>query len=394
MKILRVIASVDPASGGPVAGLTAMTPALAALGHTTEFATVDDPKSPFLRSGIGPTHALGPATSRYAYSPQFDPWLSENLRHYDAIIVHGLWQYLGRTIRNFSQQASRPPYFIFPHGMLDPGLKRAYPVRHFKKWLYWQVVERRVIRDARAVFFTCDEECRLARLTFPLFRCNAKVVGYGTAAPRGKSDGCAEAWKAQCPSVQGRPYLLYLGRIHSKKGIDLLLRAYARLHQMVSDSHRTALPDLVVAGPSEDPEYLAALKTLAATPEMGGKIHWVGMLQGDAKWGAIKAAEAFVLPSHQENFGIAVVEALACGVPVLVSNRVNIWRELFADSAAMVEADDERGTYRLLERWLSVSTETRQAMSAAALRSFQKRFEISRAAERLAQQLSELVPSS
>jgi glycosyltransferase involved in cell wall biosynthesis len=118
------------------------------------------------------------------------------------------------------------------------------------------------------------------------------------------------------------------------------------------------------------------------------------MLAGDAKWGALKAAEAFVLPSHHENFGIAVVESLACGVPVLVSNRVNIWRELIADSTALVEADDEKGTRRLLERWQGIAPDTRLAMSANAQRSFQKRFEISQSAENLAQQLSELVPSS
>src|SRR4051812_20136653 len=103
MKILRVIASVDPASGGPVAGLTAVTPALEKLGHTTEFATVDDPSATFLRNAIGQTYALGPATNRYAYTPRLAPWLRENLHRYDAVIVHGLWQYLGRIVRSISR---------------------------------------------------------------------------------------------------------------------------------------------------------------------------------------------------------------------------------------------------------------------------------------------------
>jgi glycosyltransferase involved in cell wall biosynthesis len=106
-------------------------------------------------------------------------------------------------------------------------------------------------------------------------------------------------------------------------------------------------------------------------------------LSGDLKWGAFHAAEVFVLPSHQENFGIAVAEALACGVPALISNKVNIWREVQDDGAGLVESDDATGTCRLLERWLNLDKPARQAMRQRARTCFETRFEIRKAAANL-----------
>lgn len=107
------------------------------------------------------------------------------------------------------------------------------------------------------------------------------------------------------------------------------------------------------------------------------------MLGGDVKWGAFTAAEAFVLPSHQENFGIAVAEALACGTPVLISNKINIWREIEADGAGLVENDDLAGTASLLKRWVAIPDGSRQTMRENARTCFANRFEIERATDSL-----------
>jgi glycosyltransferase involved in cell wall biosynthesis len=133
------------------------------------------------------------------------------------------------------------------------------------------------------------------------------------------------------------------------------------------------------------------LKKIADDERITPFVHWAGMLTGDAKWGALQSAEAFILPSHQENFGIAVVEALACGKPVLITNCVNIWRELVADGAALVEPDNHNGVKRLFQRWLELPDAARATMAAAAMQSFRKRFEITHAAETFAAQLAGLL---
>lgn len=391
MKLLRVIATVDPATGGPVAGLRAVTPELDLLGHETEFLSVDDPTSGFLQSWVGRVHALGPVKNRYARSPRLKPWLEKNISRYDAVVVHGLWQDLGRTVREVCRAPGTPPYFVIPHGMLDPALRKTYPFRHFKKWVYWQLVERHVLREARAVLFTCEEERRLARETFPGYKCNEAVISYGATVPQSNDPAFAAAWQTRCPAVTNRPFWLYLGRVHSKKGVDLLLRAYARVRQLCPGLALPNFPDLVIAGPCLDEGYLATLKQLATDKAIAPYVHWIGMLSGAAKWGSLHAAEMFVLPSHQENFGIAVVEALACGRPVLITDRVNIWRELAKDGAALVETDDESGIERLLQRWLALAADRRQHMSAAAAQCFHERFGISHAAESFSDQLAALL---
>ena len=103
---------------------------------------------------------------------------------------------------------------------------------------------------------------------------------------------------------------------------------------------------------------------------------WTGPLYEDAKWAAMRAADMYILPSHQENFGISVVEALACHTPVLISNKVNIWREVEGDSAGLVEADTLEGTIRLLERWASLSVSQRESMRHRARACYQKHFDI------------------
>jgi glycosyltransferase involved in cell wall biosynthesis len=390
MKILRVIATVDPATGGPVAGMRAVTPILTKLGHQTDFLTVDDPFAGYLQSWVGQTFAMGPASTSYAYSSRVRPWLEKNLGRYDAVIIHGLWQYLGLAVRS-AARAKGIPYFVIPHGMLDPSIRSTYPIKHIKKWLYWQVVERRILRDARAVFFTCQEERRLAGKTFPFYRCNERVIAYGAARPEGTPESWAAAWRTRCASVAGHRYFLFLGRIHSKKGIELLLHAYGKITRNYAVSHGGTPPDLVIAGPCVDDRYLATLKTLAQAEGIETSVHWPGMVTGEAKWGALAGAEAFVLPSYQENFGIAVVEALACGTPVLISNRVNIWSELDADNVALVEPPTQEGITRLLERWLMLPADARNKMRDAARASFEKRFEIGFAAQHLIGQVTGLV---
>src|SRR6202043_4224766 len=114
----------------------------------------------------------------------------------------------------------------------------------------------------------------------------------------------------------------------------------------------------------------ASLQALAGRLGVADRIHWPGMLLGDAKWGAFRAAEAFVLPSHQENFGIAVAEALACGRPVLLSDKVNIAEEIAEDGAGLMELDTAGGTERLLTRWIEMPAAERQAMGVRASECF------------------------
>jgi glycosyltransferase involved in cell wall biosynthesis len=110
-------------------------------------------------------------------------------------------------------------------------------------------------------------------------------------------------------------------------------------------------------------------------------VQFVGMITGDTKWGAFYGCEAFVLPSHQENFGIAVAEALACGKPVLISNKINIWREIEAAGGGMVADDTLEATTRLLDKWCSLSKEVKLQYTKQAYECYQKHFAVAPATQ-------------
>ena len=376
MNLLRLISSLDPCGGGPIEGARRIDKQLSRLGHRVKVACLDTPGQPWQSDYPATVHALGPAKRGYRYSPALVPWLHANRRRFDAVIVDGLWQYPGLAAWR-ALAGTDTPYFVFTHGMLDPWFKRTYPLKHLKKWLYWPWAEYRVLRDAKAVLFTCEEERRLARKSFWLYKANEIVTAYGTDAPPDDNDGLlASAFIAAHPETQGKRLFLYLSRIHEKKGCDLLIDAFAQVAATDSSLH------LVMAGPDQT-GWAANLKQQAQRLGMADRITWTGMLQGDAKWGAFHAAEVFCLPSHQENFGIVVAEALGCGKPVLISDKVNIWREIEADGAGIVRPDTVEGTADALQTWLALAPEAKDRMRKSGLRCFENRYRIEQVAKAL-----------
>lgn len=375
MKLLHVLASVDPKGGGPTEAVSQLGAHLKHLGHTFEMITLDDPKQPFLQECLLPVHALGPSLGAYGYNKKLIPWLRANAHNYDAVIVSGLWSYQSfgswRALRS-----TEVPYYVFTHGMLDPWFKHTYPLKHLKKWVYWPWAEYRVLRDARAVLFTSAEERLLARQSFWLYRAHERVVKYGTRPPPADGERLREHFLAAHSELRGRRVLLFLGRIHEKKGCDLLIQSFASVVKTEPTLH------LVMAGPDQT-GWVDGLKRLAQDIGVEDRVSWPGMLRGEMKWGAFYCAEAFVLPSHQENFGVAVAESLGCGRPVLISNKVNIWREIEAAGAGIVETDSLAGTARLLSRWLAMRTEDRQEMGVRAQQLFRRQFTVEVMAESL-----------
>jgi glycosyltransferase involved in cell wall biosynthesis len=370
MKILHLLATLNPKAGGPIEGVRQCGLELVAMGHQVEAASLDAPNAPFIADFPLPATPLGPGRGTYGYTPQLVPWLREaaKTRRFDAVIVNGLWQYQSYGAWK-ALHDSKMRYYVFVHGMLDPWFKYTYPLKHLKKWLYWPWAEYRVLRDANAVLFTAEQERVLAQQSFWLYRANERVISFGTASPPPEAARLRECFWATYPALKNHRVLLFLGRIHPKKGCDLLIRAFANACALDANTH------LVMAGPDSN-GWSATLKALAESLGVASRISWPGMLQGELKWGAFYSSDAFLLPSHQENFGIALAEALGCGLPVLTSNKVNIWREIAEDGAGFVAADTVEGTETILRHWLSLNAGARAEMRAQAIKTFKARFTV------------------
>ena len=324
--------------------------------------------------------------ARYGYTPRLTAWLKRHARDYDVVIVHGLWNYASwgswRALRS-----APTPYYVFTHGMLDPWFNQAFPVKGMVKSLFWKLFESRVLRDAQGVLFTASEERDLASRSFKPYAARPFVVGLGTRDVTGDPVAQRRAFAEAMPQLHDRRFLLFLSRIHPKKGADLLIEGFARHAALSPDL------DLVIAGP--DQVGLAReLKDLANRLGVGSRVHWPGMLTGDVKWGAFRSAELFALTSHQENFGIAVAEALVVGTPVLITRKVNIWREIEDDGAGIVVIDDVDGVGEGVGRFCTMSPASRALMAERARQCFVRRYDIEVVAARLLRVFAGLAPET
>ena len=185
MKILHIIASVDPRSGGPVEGALRLGEIWRAQGHVQELVTIDAPDAPFLKDVDAVVHATGRRGRlrrfiRYGFAPGLVTWLQAHVADYDAVIVAGLWNFSILAARMTLLRA-KVPYFVYTHGMLDPWFREHYPIKHLGKQLSWWLNEGKLLRGARAVLFTTEEERRLAENAFRPYHVNGRVVGYGRA---------------------------------------------------------------------------------------------------------------------------------------------------------------------------------------------------------------------
>lgn len=254
--------------------------------------------------------------------------LRERVRDYDVVHVHSLYLYT-TWVACRASYAARVPYLVRPHGTLDPWLRRHH---RFRKRLYGALIERPALDRAAAIHYTSQDEMDLARavgirapgVVVPL---GVDLADYSRLPDRGM-------FRANHPELGGSRLILFLGRITPKKGLDLLVRSFARVHEAQSDAH------LVIAGP-DDEGYGARIRAEIRAHQLDRHVSFTGMVEGRQKLELLADADVWVLPSYTENFGLAVLEALACGLPTVISDRVNIHRELKAAGAAIVTPCDE-----------------------------------------------------
>jgi glycosyltransferase involved in cell wall biosynthesis len=387
VKILDIILSLNPADGGPQHTTRTMSRIWRSMGHQADILSLDAPDAPYLEPGL-PVFALGkcgapnpqPGWSslldHYGYYPGAVAKAARIVRDYDVVLVHALWNYSSLLSRRILV-GGKVPYFVFIHGMLDPWHKEAYPRKDKVKQMLWPLCDGALCNNALATFFTTQVEVELANRSYLPYRLNPIMTGYGCEGPDDRqADAQRAAFLDRHPELRGRKFLIFLSRIHPKKGCDTLFRAFAAALPQLGDMH------LVMAGPDQI-GWRTELEALARECGIADRVHWTGIIGGDVKWGAYRLAEAFVLPSHGENFGIVVAEAMACGTPVIISDRVNLYHAVLEHQAGLVVPHDLDSTTGALRQFGLMSDEERGQMSRRALECYQANYEIQAAARRV-----------
>lgn len=383
-----------PEIGGTSQAIRNLVPELARQGIKSEVVCVDDAGKVKYPADSLIIHALGPGATPWQYSGLLLSWLEYNMERFDIVIVHGSWLFPGfaafkvwQTLRDRPEWQKKVRLYLMPHGMLDPYFQsaRGRKLKAIRNWVYWKLIEGKLANQSDGLLFTCEEELQVARSSFKPYLPKSELnAGFGIPQPPGFHASMRTALDRQFPELRDQPFFLFLSRIHEKKGVELLLQVYLRLRERYLN-----LPRLVIAGPGLDTPYGENAKNFVMSRELlASSVTFTGMLSGDLKWGALYACEAFILPSHQENFGIAIVEALACGRPVIISDKVNIWREVADAGCGVVRTDTFPGTLDAWTEFIELSAEEKTMMGKKASQTYKQRFSVQNAVHQLMQCLS------
>ena len=380
-KILRIIRSMNPGQGGVVEAVNQAALSFNNKKYQMDVLCLDDSNAPWVLENNNYTiHALGEGKTAYGFHLSYLFWLWKNAKNYDVVIIDGLWQFL--VVGGYLLKLLKVPFCVFTHGMLDPYFNED-KLKFIKKLPFWFLVERNIIAMANATIFTCQEESMLAEKSFPLYKSKPKIATLGVNGNSQEKCVLKEKFLRQFSELGNKRFAIFLSRIHQKKGIDLLIDALGKIQNLPDDFM------LAIAGPDSTDlksKLVEQIEMLGITK----RVVWLGMLNGDMKWGAYHAADVFILPSHQENFGIVVAEALSTSTPVLITNKVNIWREILESKSGFVESDDMAGINTLLKQWLALSNNEKQAMSFRAKICYENNYSIKSAVEDLENILAEV----
>jgi glycosyltransferase involved in cell wall biosynthesis len=349
MRILHVIPTMSARYGGPAKACREMAAAMIARGHEAEIFTTNydgfghyDEVTPGFRvnGAARPPVSTFPVDLPPHYfriSRPFAHALKREIKRFDLVHIHSLYLFTTFAAGHYALRHG-VPFILRPHGSLDPYI---YPRHRWRKRVVETLYQDRLFRRAAAVHYTTEDERKLAApYTFdrPGF-----VVPLGLDLEDYRPLPEPGGFRARHPETEGKRILLFFGRINFKKGLDILAKAFGRIARARDDVH------LVIAGPDNDGLQADVERWLEAEG-VRERTSFTGMITGEAKLALLRDADLFLLPSHTENFGISVIEAMACGLPVLISDKVNICHEVEAGGAGLVEPlDPERFADRALQ---------------------------------------------
>ena len=316
MRVLHVIPSVSERSGGPAAAIVPLCLELQKQGIEVLLASTNHGITQKSVDGCvdyrGVSARFFPVQlgESFKYSRPLATWLRTSVRGFDVVHIHAVFNHASVAAASACRNAG-VPYVVRPLGTLDPWSMKQ---KHLRKRLFWLLSAKKMVQRSAAVHYTAAAEKTATEEYLGLNHGRGRVIPLGV-----ETNGFPETARATTS-----PYLLVLSRLHPKKNVDVLIDAFRSVKQ---NSWR-----LIIAGDGL-PDHVALLKLKAAAAE---NISFTGWVEGNEKEALLRGASLLALPSRQENFGLCVMEAMAHGVPVLISPQVNLAGEIQAAEAGWV----------------------------------------------------------
>jgi glycosyltransferase involved in cell wall biosynthesis len=332
MRILHYLPRIRLSEGGVVRAVLDLCTLLAENGHDVTLAAHDLADIPADWNTPGRPRAvpLGKPSALRGYARAAALQVGELVKASDVVHLHTPW--LRGNVR-FAADADlqNVPYCVTIHGMLDDWCLKE---KQLKKQAYLRLVGRRILEGAAAIHCTAYAERDQACKHFDNPKIEVIPLTFDIDSYRELPDP-APARAAFAFLNENVPTALFLSRIHHKKGIEVLLRAIHLLRES-PDEHGTGYDCRLLIAGTGDPEYTRSLKAIASTFGLNRTVEFLGHVSGELKLSLLAAADVFVLPTSQENFGLALTESLASGTPVITTPGVDIWPELEDSGGAMI----------------------------------------------------------
>ncbi|OGX15717.1 MAG: hypothetical protein A2166_03035 [Omnitrophica WOR_2 bacterium RBG_13_41_10] len=278
-------------------------------------------------------------TVGWQFSRHITRALKSNLAAFELIYIVDIWSYPA-TIAAYYSRLYGKPYVVVPSGMFYP---RTFYKKIWKKWPYYHFAIKRYLEEASAIHYTSRDEAEKTH-SFLNLNNRAIVIPNGIELSEFSNFANSHALRAEMPLLKDKKIILFLGRLTWTKGLDILVQAYAMLRKDVKDAH------LLIVG-IDQKSYSQKIKRWVRERGMNldTDITFTGMLTGNDKLKAYKACDIFVLPSYSENFGMTIVEAMACGVPVIISDKVGIHKEIECNKAGIVIEPNAQSLYQAMK---------------------------------------------
>lgn len=328
MKILHVIQNIDTKYGGPASVIIGMNLAQNNIKHSTEIWTLKYKKQEQNHSNIKINYYNAYFTP-ILFSFDLYNKLIRRIHEFDIIHIHGLYRF-PVSVAAWQSRKANVPYIITPHGALDPFL---YKQSRFGKWavplkrLYERLIDIPNLNHASAIHYTSRDEAK--RSAFCGLKARPVIIPNGIDWSSFENLPAKGSFRNRIRLNENTPLVLFLGRINFVKGLDLLIPAFS---QVLKEKPRARL---ALVGPDNE-GYGRKVRQWCRELGIEDKVFFVDHLGPDEVRQAYVDADVFVLPSYTESFGMTVVEAMASACPVIISEKVNIWREVQADKAGLV----------------------------------------------------------
>lgn len=264
--------------------------------------------------------------------------LKINLKEFDLVYIAGVWNYVVAAAAYYCRRLKKP-YIISPRGLLYP-----YTVgkKFWKKWFFYRLIAKRNLKNAAVIHYTTDDEAKICHSALGL-KNRAIVIPNGIELSEFNNLPRKEMLEERFSYLKGKKIILFLSRINWKKGLDILFSAYSKVIKIRHDTH------LLLAG-NIDRGFERRINKWVRDYKIGNSITFTGMVTGKEKLEIFAGSDLFVLPSYSENFGMAVLEAMSYGLPVIISNRVGIHKNIAnAQAGIVVDIDADQLAKAILD---------------------------------------------